>query len=100
MPSRVDRRATTSLIALGAAALTLVGGLAACSSSSKTPAAAPKASASTTGDPHTAHVVITSASGCTSDKVSFPAGGITFSVTNKDANAVSEVELLDGERIV
>jgi iron uptake system component EfeO len=33
-------------------------------------------------------------------KLTFPAGGLTFKIQNKDATAVSEVELLSGERIV
>ena len=47
-----------------------------------------------------ANVEITAAQGCVPDKASFPAGGITFKISNKDATAVSEVELLSGARIV
>ena len=47
-----------------------------------------------------ANVTITAQDGCTADKTSFPAGALTFKIANKDATAVSEVELLSGERIV
>jgi iron uptake system component EfeO len=47
-----------------------------------------------------AHVTITAAGGCQSDRTSFAAGGLTFKITNKDATAVSEVELLAGARIL
>jgi iron uptake system component EfeO len=47
-----------------------------------------------------ANVEITAAEGCVPDKAEFPAGGITFKIKNKDATAVSEVELLSGARIV
>jgi iron uptake system component EfeO len=90
-----------SAIALSAAALALVGSLAACSSGSKNSAGTSGSTGSAVaGDPHQATVTITAAKGCTSDRLSFPAGGITFAITNTDATAVSEVELLDGERIV
>jgi iron uptake system component EfeO len=45
-------------------------------------------------------VTITAADGCAISSTSFPAGALTFNVTNKDANGVSEVELQSGERIV
>ena len=45
-------------------------------------------------------VTITSAKGCTSDKAQFPAGAITIKIVNKDATAVSEAEMLSGERIL
>jgi iron uptake system component EfeO len=51
-------------------------------------------------DRRVANVVITAADGCTPDRTTFPAGGITFKITNRDATAVSEVELLSGDRIV
>jgi iron uptake system component EfeO len=58
------------------------------------------ASASKNADPHKATVTVTAAKGCEADNLNFQAGTITFAVTNKDATAVSEVELLAGERIV
>ena len=51
-------------------------------------------------DRRLANVTVTAAHGCTPDKTTFPAGGVTFKIKNKDATAVSEVELLSGERIV
>jgi iron uptake system component EfeO len=43
---------------------------------------------------------MTAAHGCEIDRANLTAGGITFLITNKDATAISEVELLSGERIV
>lgn len=51
-------------------------------------------------DPRTLNVTITAAGGCQPDHTDFTAGGITVKVANKDANAVSEVEILDGVRII
>ncbi|HVW80288.1 MAG TPA: iron uptake system protein EfeO [Mycobacteriales bacterium] len=48
----------------------------------------------------TATVTITAANGCQISSTTFPAGALTFNITNKDAAAVSEVELDSGERIV
>ena len=45
-------------------------------------------------------MTITAARGCETDRTQFAAGGITVNVTNKDATAVSEVEVLSGERIL
>jgi iron uptake system component EfeO len=88
----------TASAAIVAAAVTL----SACSSgkSDNGSAAIQDPSSSSTADPHAASVTITAADGCKPDKTTFDAGGITFNITNKDATAVSEVELLDGERIV
>ncbi len=47
-----------------------------------------------------AKVTITAAHGCTIDHTAFKAGGINVTVENVDATAVTEVELLQGERIV
>src|ERR1700722_12838554 len=70
--------------------------LAACGSSSK-PASQTRG---TPTDAHTGSVTITAKDGCRADKVSLPAGSLTMQIENKDATAVSEVELLSGERIV
>jgi iron uptake system component EfeO len=76
----------------GATAVVTVALLAACSSSRERPARPAAA--------RVASVVITSAKGCSADPLAFPSGGLTFKISNKDATAVSEVELLSGERIV
>ena len=45
------------------------------------------------------HVVLTNA-GCVPDRSSVPAGGVTFSIVNEGGDAVSEVELMQGDRIL
>lgn len=50
--------------------------------------------------PKVVHITVTASGGCTVDAASFAAGGATFRVANKDATAVSEVEVLSGERII
>jgi iron uptake system component EfeO len=74
-----------------------VAALAACSSDKK---ADPPASRGSGGDPHQVTVTITAADGCRTDRDSYGSGGLTFTITNRDATGVSEVELLSGERIV
>jgi iron uptake system component EfeO len=37
---------------------------------------------------------------CTLDKTSVPAGPVTFTVTNKDATGITEVELMSGQKIL
>ncbi len=82
----------------GLAALsTLVVVLAACGSSSKSGS---PLTGGDGGDARTANVTITAEDGCKADKSSFPAGALTMQIENKDATAVSEVELLSGEQIV
>jgi iron uptake system component EfeO len=86
-------------LAAAALALSLAGTLAACggSSSSGSTAAAPSSST----DAHTAAVTISAAKGCSPNRTSFAAGPLNVNITNTDATAVSEVELLgDGERII
>jgi iron uptake system component EfeO len=86
LPGRLS--AATVLVLLASAALT------GCSSSkTSTP---PKAK----DNGHTAAVTITAAEGCAADRTEFAAGGLTVNVTNKDATAVSEIELLSGARII
>jgi iron uptake system component EfeO len=87
------------LIGVTAAAAAL---LTACSSASSGSGAAPSPGAESTA-PSTsrvANVTVTAASGCQISSTSLPAGPLTFTVANKDATAVSEVELQSGERIV
>ncbi len=90
-------RAAAALPIILTAALTV----AACSSSSgssssSAPAGAPTASTAA----HVVTVTVSAAKGCVADAAQYAAGGLTFKVTNADATAVSEVELLSGERIV
>lgn len=93
-PHRSVRAAAPLAAAL---ALVLTAGLAACSSSTKSGGGDKSAAA---GDPHTATVTITAADGCLPDRTQFAAGGITVNITNEDATAVSEVEVLSGARIL
>jgi iron uptake system component EfeO len=80
---------------LGTAALTACGP----SSSGSGPAPSGPQSSSPTSS-RVANVTITAASGCQMSSTNLPAGALTFKVANKDATAVSEVELQSGERIV
>jgi iron uptake system component EfeO len=96
---------TSAGIAAAAASFVTLSLLAGCGSSATAAVdasakASVSAAASGGGDPRAANVTITAANGCSADKVSFPAGAITFKITNKDATAVSEVELQSGQRIV
>jgi iron uptake system component EfeO len=92
---------TTRRLAAASLTVAVAASLAACGSSSSGSDAQPASGASTAaGDPHTANVTITAAEGCKSDRTSFAAGPLTFKITNTDATAVSEVELLGGQRIV
>ncbi|MBN9619606.1 MAG: peptidase M75 family protein [Actinobacteria bacterium] len=86
-------------------AAALVAGLAACSSSgsgggSGSGKSGGATASETSGDSRVALVTISADRGCTPDRTTFAAGPITFKISNKDATAVSEVELLSGERIV
>jgi iron uptake system component EfeO len=56
-------------------------------------------SSSATTDSRTVAISITP-SGCAPTQTSYSSGPLTFNITNKSATAVSEVELLSGERIV
>jgi iron uptake system component EfeO len=100
MPSLPHAPSARYLAVLAAAGL-CAGTLAACSSSGGSAEASdPTGTAGAGGDAHTANVTITAAKGCELDRTQFAAGGITFKVRNADATAVSEVELLSGQRIV
>ncbi len=76
-----------------AAVMLLIAGCGDESSSSSKPGA--KAS----GNSHTVALTMGSDT-CVTDQKSYAAGGVTFNVSNKDATAVSEVEILDGQRIL
>jgi iron uptake system component EfeO len=95
-PPHSPPRSATRPLAAAAVVLVLAAGLAACSSSKKKDAKGNDAG----GDPHTATITITANDGCSADRTEFAAGGLTVNVTNKDATAVSEVEVLSGERIL
>ena len=58
--------------------------------------------AATAGAPavRSVHVTVTAARGCELDASLLRAGAVTFTIVNKDATAVSEVELMSGGRIV
>lgn len=88
---------SVSALGAGAAVITLGGALTACGGSSGGGSAAP-ASAST--NPRAIAVNITAAGGCALSSATAPAGAVTFNIANKDATAISEIELLGGERIV
>jgi iron uptake system component EfeO len=92
-------RAAGALLISGA----LVATLAACSSSKSTGSSGSTtkpATAAAKTDPRVATVSVRASGGCAADKATFPAGAITFKVKNIDATAVSEVEVLSGERIL
>ena len=89
-------------VGVGATAIGVcVTGLVACSSGKGGAAGSTSAtgSSSAAGDPHTVAISITPA-GCAPTKTTYTSGPLTFNITNKNATAVSEVELLSGERIV
>jgi len=81
---------------MGAAPFLLTGLLVVACSSAGGQSASPAAAAS---DPVVVHVVLTNA-GCEPDRSSVPAGSIEFSITNEGGDAVAELELKQGERIV
>jgi len=91
----------------GATVLALLG-LSACGSSggsssdakATTAAAAGSSAGSSASGSRTAKVTISAAKGCTLDHDSFHAGALTFDISNTDATAISEVELVSGQRIV
>ncbi len=79
------------------AALTL--GACAGSSGSASSASGSASAASSGGDPRVVNVTITG-SGCAPDRPSYSTGGLTFNVANRDATGVTEIEVLDGRRII
>jgi iron uptake system component EfeO len=95
-PSPVVPRRAVAVLSLAAAGALFAG----CSSSGGASGGGSGQPSGSAADPHKANVTITAAGGCVSDRLDFPAGGVTFDVQNKDATAVSEVELQSGERIV
>ena len=92
---RPARRLTLAAITAG-----LAVGVTACGGSSSGASGTSGAQPAASGDAHTANITVTSAEGCKPDRTDFEAGAITFKITNQDATAVSEVELLGGQRII
>lgn len=83
------------------ASLAAAAALAACSSSDDSSGNGGSGSASqAAGTSRVASVVVTQADGCTADATTYQAGAVTFKVRNKDNTAVTEVEVLAGERIL
>ncbi|MGV9710696.1 iron uptake system protein EfeO [Gordonia sp. NPDC003424] len=80
-------------LVIGTAALTAAG-LAGCSSSDDS-----ASSTSAAGAPKTVKVTMSN-DGCTTDPATVAAGPVTFEITNTDAAAVSEVELIKDNRIL
>lgn len=85
-PQLLPTRASSALLALALPALALVG----CGGND--PGARSQSA-------NTVAVTLTP-DGCAADPASVPAGATTFQVTNQDADAVDEVELLDGSRVL
>jgi iron uptake system component EfeO len=104
MPGPASRaRATAALVvlcALGASSLSSCSSDDAEASDATSTHQHPTGTSKPSGQARVANVVVTAADGCTTDRDSFPAGGVTFKVQNKDAAAVSEVELISGQRII
>ena len=90
---------TTSVLAIGALAVSTALALAGCSTSSTA------GSGDTTTSSKGVHKVDVQLTGGGSDKcavsaTSVPAGPVTFSVTNKSSTGITEVELLQDQRIL
>jgi len=91
-----SRRAAGRACLFGACLLSASVALTACGGGSS---ASPASSSGSATGSRTVAITITSG-GCAPQRTSYPAGPLTFQVSNKDATAVSELELLSGERIV
>ncbi|WP_446665756.1 iron uptake system protein EfeO [Flexivirga sp. B27] len=63
-------------------------------------ASAKGAAAKVSGGAAQVKVTMTNAGGCEMDHASAPAGPVTFTVTNKDASAITEIELQSDQRIL
>lgn len=89
-----------ALAACGLAAMSVAGVLVAVVIGHADSGTAATTVATTGGDPHHASVTLSAAYGCVPDRTSFAAGAVTFTVHNVDATAVTEVELVDGDRVI
>jgi iron uptake system component EfeO len=100
----VTSHPTLPVVGMAATAVVAALALTACGSDRSQGAGAagePTASSTApTADPRVANVTITAASGCQVSATRFPAGRLTFEISNTDATAVSGIELQSGERIV
>jgi iron uptake system component EfeO len=94
----MSTRRTLTITALSLAA-TLVATSGCSRSAGTTESKATSSATAAAGDPHTAVVTITSER-CVADRSEYPAGPITFKVSNRDATGITEFELLDGDRII
>jgi Predicted periplasmic lipoprotein involved in iron transport len=110
MPNR-HSRSTIRHVAGSSAAIALALTLAACGSSSSGGGAKGSSAGASGGSAKAAaapvsdgaaqvKVDLTSAGGCEIDHASAPAGPVTFTVTNKDATAITEIELQSDQRIL
>ena len=88
------RRRPLPIVLAGLAVATVAG----CSSSA--PAGPPPGGRDVNAGSGVATVTISASEGCVADESAYRAGPLTFEITNRDATAVSEVELLSGQRIV
>jgi iron uptake system component EfeO len=85
---------------IAATTLAAIVGLAGCGSSGASTAASGATTASSpASDPRTVSITMTS-SGCLPTTSSYTSGPLTFKVTNKDATGVTELEVLNGQRIL
>ena len=98
MPTTSVRRVrSVGFGAVGVSGLVAITALAGCGSSST--GTKPAASGSASSDPRTVSVEITN-DGCKPAKTDYTSGPLTFAIKNKDATGVTELELLNGDRIV
>lgn len=98
MPRSAYGRPAAGLVGIGLAAAALTG----CGSSDDSTAGTdPGTPTGSDASALTRDVSVTlTAQGCAAEESAYPAGPLTFNVTNKDATAVSEFELLSGARIL
>ncbi|MDN5804871.1 MAG: cupredoxin domain-containing protein, partial [Microlunatus sp.] len=100
------RNKPTRLVAVPGAAVVIALALAGCGSSSSggttatSGAAATGDSAPVTAGAAQVNVTLPDADGCVMDHPKAPAGPVTFTVTNKDATAITEIELQSDQRIL
>ncbi|MGC5167207.1 iron uptake system protein EfeO [Luteimicrobium sp. DT211] len=102
MQSHLTRRPRTVRVAAGLAGLAGAVALVASGCSGDGDASA-KPDATSSGGAAKVDVTLTAASGsdaCELSADSVPAGPVTFTVTNKDSAAITEFEILSGDRIV